>query len=143
MVERGPYWESSVLKSGAHVVANATLVKVNEDKIPFFDGDYLAMVTRKQLAEVFSGSIEMPMLDERVEILNKVGKTLSEKYAGRYANFIRDCDPKLYSNGNGLLERLIREFPRFDDVSIYKGQRAWKTYHATHWPHHLTETIMY
>jgi hypothetical protein len=21
--------------------------------------------------------------------------------------------------------------------------RFWKTYHATHWPHHLTKTVMY
>lgn len=220
MIKRGPYWESSVLKSGAHVVANATLIKVNEDKIsevadwmayeefakpmggtlfdfgadpddlmdfifvvnslnfaftdfktgvkfetdyqgrtwcdseamlacmhrattvgiPFFDGDYLATVTREQLAEVFSGSIEMPLLDERIEILNKVGKTLSEKYAGRYANFIRDCDPKLYSNGNGLLERLVREFPRFDDVSTYKGQRVeiFKLAQLGIWSLHMT-----
>ena len=64
------------------------------------------------------------MLDERVTIFNEVGKTLVEKYDGRYSNFVRDCAPKLYDNGNGLLERLTKEFPRFNDVSLYKGSEV-------------------
>ena len=92
--------------------------------IPFFTGEYLANLTRKDLESVFAGTIEMPMLDERVTILNEVGRTLVEKYDGRYSNFVRDCAPKLYDNGNGLLERLTKEFPRFNDVSLYKGSEV-------------------
>ena len=28
---------------------------------------------------------------------------------------------KLYANGEGLIERLVNEFPRFNDSSEYKG----------------------
>lgn len=89
--------------------------------IPFFSGEYLAKVTRKDLEGVFAGTIEMPMLDERVILFNEVGKSLVEKYQGRYCNFVRSCAPRLYSKGDGLLERLTLEFPRFKDVSVYKG----------------------
>lgn len=89
--------------------------------IPFFSGEYLAKVTRKDLESVFSGTIEMPMLDERVVLFNEVGRVLVEKYQGRYSNFVRSCAPRLYANGDGLLERLTTEFPRFRDVSSYQG----------------------
>jgi len=89
--------------------------------IPFFSGEYLAKVTRKDLESVFAGTIEMPMLDERVVLFNEVGRVLVEKYQGRYSNFVRSCAPRLYANGDGLLERLTTEFPRFRDVSSYQG----------------------
>lgn len=89
--------------------------------IPFFSGEYLAKVTRKDLESVFAGTIEMPMLDERVVLFNEVGRVLVEKYQGRYSNFVRSCSPRLYANGDGLLERLTTEFPRFRDVSSFQG----------------------
>ncbi|MFM9151131.1 MAG: queuosine salvage family protein [Candidatus Planktophila sp.] len=96
---------------------------INSD-IPFFSGEYLAKVTRKDLESVFAGTIEMPMLDERVALFNEVGRVLVEKYQGRYSNFVRSCAPRLYANGDGLLERLTAEFPRFRDVSSYRGQNV-------------------
>lgn len=92
--------------------------------VKFFDGDYLATVTREQLAQVFSGNIEMPMLDERVVIFNEVGRILVDKYKGKYHNFVRSCAPRLYASGDGLLERLTSEFPRFRDVSEFKGEKV-------------------
>ena len=46
---------------------------------------------------------------------------LEEKYAGRFRHFVKSCSPRLYDNGNGLIDRLVKEFPRFDDVSEYDG----------------------
>jgi hypothetical protein len=92
--------------------------------IPFFSGEYLAKLTRKDLESVFAGTIEMPMLDERVVLFNEVGRVLVEKYQGRYSNFVRSCAPRLYANGDGLLERLTTEFPRFRDVSMYHGSEV-------------------
>ena len=102
----------------------ACLHRAVNSGIPFFSGDYLATVTRKQLESVFSGTIEMPMLDERVVLFNEVGRVLVEKYQGRYSNFVRSCPPRLYSKGEGLLERLTSEFPRFLDVSNYHGSEV-------------------
>ena len=102
----------------------ASLHRAYSAGIPFFTGDYLANLTRKDLEQVFAGTIEMPMLDERVTIFNEVGRVLVAKYNGRYSNFVRDCSPRLYDNGNGLLERLTSEFPRFNDVSLYQGTQV-------------------
>jgi hypothetical protein len=70
--------------------------------IPFFSGEYLAKLTRKDLESVFAGTIEMPMLDERVTLFNEVGRVLVEKYQGRYSRFVRSCAPRLYADGDGL-----------------------------------------
>lgn len=99
----------------------ACLHRAINSGIPFFSGEYLAKVARKDLESVFAGTIEMPMLDERVALFNEVGRVLVEKYQGRYSNFVRSCAPRLYANGDGLLERLTTEFPRFRDVSSYQG----------------------
>ncbi len=102
----------------------ACLPRAVNSGIPFFSGEYLAKVTRKELESVFAGTIEMPMLDERVVLFNEVGRVLVEKYQGRYSNFVRSCAPRLYADGDGLLERLTTEFPRFRDVSLYQGSEV-------------------
>ena len=92
--------------------------------IPFFDGHYLSQITHEQLGAIFSGNIEIPMLDERVVLLRQVGEKLVADYGGKFHAFVRDCAPRLYDNGNGLLERLVTEFPRFEDVSDYNGHKV-------------------
>lgn len=92
--------------------------------IPLFSGEYLANLTKEQFNAIFAGTIQMPMVDERVAIFNEVGRVLVEKYQGSYHNFVRSCSPRLYDQGNGLLERLVTEFPRFNDVSDYHGNEV-------------------
>ena len=89
--------------------------------IPLLDGAYLATLTRSDLAGIFRGNIEMPMLDERAEVLNEAGSVLVDRYGGRFHHFVRSCAPAMYAGGDGLLERLVVEFPRFDDTSAYHG----------------------
>ncbi len=92
--------------------------------VPVLDGRYLATVTRPELAKIFTGNIEMPMLDEKLEVLNDVGKTLAERYDGFFHNFIQTCSSRLFDAGKGLVDRLIAEFPRFDDTSPYRVHKV-------------------
>jgi hypothetical protein len=89
--------------------------------VPILDGAFLANVSRTQMETLFAGNIELPMLDDKTEILHQVGTVLAEKYAGRFHNFVASCSTRLYDNGQGLVERLVAEFPRFRDVSLYDG----------------------
>ena len=95
-----------------------------EAGLPIDQGEYMAQVRRDDLAKIFQGNIEMPMLDERAEILNQLGETLVDGYNGGFSSFVRACAPAMYSDGDGILERLIEEFPRFNDVSEYHGHRV-------------------
>ena len=91
---------------------------------PVLDGRYLAELTRPELAKIFTGNIEMPMLDEKLEVLRAAGKTLTERYDGFFHNFVDSCSLRLFDAGKGLVDRLIAEFPRFDDTSDYHGHRV-------------------
>src|SRR5215210_3362435 len=83
------------------------------------DGRRLQSITADDLRAIFSGNIEMPMPDERAAILRDVGATLVERYGGRFHNVIEAATPRLYDGGNGLIDRLVADFPRFRDVSRY------------------------
>jgi len=111
---RGQHWSDSEAEF-------ACIQRAVEQGVPFLDGKYLAGITRADLDRVFAGNIEMPMLDEKLEVLHQVGKVLAEKYEGRFHVFVKSCAPKLYDGGNGLVERLVKEFPRFNDVSMLDG----------------------
>jgi hypothetical protein len=99
----------------------ACIKRAMDAGVPILDGKFLAKISRQDMQKIFSGNIEMPMLDEKIAVFREVGKVLTEKYDGRYHNFIRSCPPRLYDNGKGLVERLAHEFPRYNDVSTYDG----------------------
>jgi len=99
----------------------ACMKRAMDNGFPILDGKFLAQVTRPELARIFAGNIEMPMLDEKMEVWHQVGATLVANYGGRFHNFVRSGPPRLYDNGKGLIDRLVKEFPRFNDVSQYDG----------------------
>jgi hypothetical protein len=99
----------------------ACMKRAMDDGLRVLDGSFLSDVTRTRMETMFRGNIELPMLDEKMEILHQVGTVLVQKYNGRFHNFIASCSPRLYDNGDGLVDRLAGEFPRFRDVSQYEG----------------------
>ena len=92
---------------------------------PLTQGHYMRDMNLKEFKRIFTGNIEMPMADEKVKILNNVGDTLVTKYDGDWINFIDDGPKKLYDNGEGLVERLVRDFKRFDDHSIFENEKVY------------------
>ena len=93
--------------------------------VPLTQGHYMRDMDLQEFKRIFTGNIEMPMADEKVEILNNVGDTLVTKYDGDWINFIDDGPKKLYDNGEGLVERLVRDFKRFDDHSIFENEKVY------------------
>jgi hypothetical protein len=99
----------------------ACMKRAMDNGIPILDGKFLAAVTRPEMERIFAANIELPMLDEKMEIWHQVGAVLAEKYHGRFHNFVKSCPPRIYDNGAGLIDRMVKEFPRFNDVSPYDG----------------------
>ena len=93
--------------------------------VPLTKGSFMRDMNLEEFKRIFTGNIEMPMADEKVEILNNVGDTLVTKYDGDWINFIDDGPKKLYDNGEGLVERLVRDFKRFDDHSIFENEKVY------------------
>jgi hypothetical protein len=102
----------------------ACLKRAMDQGTPVIDGKFLSRVSREELARIFAGNIEMPMLEEKMTVFHQVGDVLNAKYGGRFLNFVRSCPPRLYDNGNGLIDRLVQEFPRYNDVSQYDGHEV-------------------
>jgi hypothetical protein len=102
----------------------ACLKRASEEGIPILDAKYLANISRADLASIFRGNIEMPMLEERAEVLRFAGRVAAARYEGRFHNFFRSGSRRLYDSGKGMIERLIEEFPRFRDVSSYEGHEV-------------------
>ncbi|MEP6760147.1 MAG: queuosine salvage family protein [Sporichthyaceae bacterium] len=86
------------------------------------DGHRLRTITAEELDGIFAGNITMPMLEERAAILRNIGTALVDSYGGRFRNVIEAASPRLYDEGAGLIDRLVADFPRFRDVSLYDGQ---------------------
>lgn len=99
--------------------------KAIQKGVPLLQGHYMRDINIDEFSKLFTGNIEMPMLEEKVEILNEVGDTLVSKYDGDWINFIENGPKKLYANGEGLVERLITDFQRFDDFSIYENEKIY------------------
>jgi hypothetical protein len=80
------------------------------------------------------------MLDERAAILRDAGAVLVEKHGGHFHELLRSASPMLYDGGNGMLETLVRDVPRFDDVAEYNGRevRFHKLAQLAFWMLHVT-----
>ncbi|MEO7124909.1 MAG: queuosine salvage family protein [Nakamurella sp.] len=103
----------------------ACLRRAMDAGTPVLDGKYLADITEKRLAEILTGSIPIPMLAQRAEILRSVGEVLVDKFDGRFSHVVRAAAPRVYdAAGLGLVTMLTTHFPRFDDVSPYQGHRV-------------------
>jgi hypothetical protein len=102
----------------------ACLKRAYDSGRPILDGDYLSRIGRAELEEIFAGNITLPMLDERLAIFNEVGRVLTQRYEGRFHRFVQSAQPRLYTDGEGLLERLLDEFPSFRDTSIYRNHEV-------------------
>jgi hypothetical protein len=125
--------------AGEHLSDSAAMIgcikRAMDGGVPILDGGFLAKITRADMEKIFAGNIEMPMLDEKLALFHEAGAVLAAKYGGRYYNFIQSCSPRLYDNGNGLVERLAAEFPRYNDVSKYDGHeiRFYKLTQLGYW----------
>ncbi|MGC8622728.1 MAG: queuosine salvage family protein [Candidatus Micrarchaeia archaeon] len=102
----------------------ASLKKAIEKGVPLLDGGYLSTITYKELESIYNGKSKIPMLQDRLEILNEVGDVLCKRYEGRFHNIVAGYEEgkaRMFDNGKGFVERLISDFPSFRDESEYKG----------------------
>lgn len=102
--------------SGADAMI-AGIKRALQEGVPLLDADFLANVNRDQMAHLFRGNFELPLLDERTAIFREIGTVLKEKYSGGFANLVEAAGGKAFDGGNGMVERLTRDFPSFRDTS--------------------------
>jgi hypothetical protein len=82
------------------------------------DGARLRAITVDEVARMFDGRSPMPLLEERTRVWNEIGDRLVADYNGHFHEFVHSCPPVCWASGNGLVERLVAEFPHFNDSSV-------------------------
>jgi putative queuosine salvage protein len=130
-------WE---VTDGDRVFADADglhfcLQRALTEGIRVLDGAWLAAVEEDELRRILrGGNSELQLLGERAHILRDVGAVLVERYSGRFSNVLGERS-RLYDDGDGFLEVLVRDFPRFDDLASYDGEtvRFWKLAQLSVW----------
>lgn len=129
------YWDSDdpgqkyeteyqgVTWSGAYGMF-AALARALDEGRDILDAEYLAGLTDDEAEDIFRGTIPMPMVKERAAILRETGQVLRDKYNGSFTNLIERSDHRAFDHGNGIVDRLARDFPSYSDTSPYMDREV-------------------
>jgi len=96
----------------------AALKRAVEDGVPLLEADYLAGLTRPDLAHILRGEGDIPLLEERLANVHEVGRVLGTRYGGRFAAAIEAAQ----GSALRLVRRIIADFASFDDVARYDNR---------------------
>lgn len=97
----------------------AALTRALEEGIPIYDGEWLAGAGRAEVAQVFRGRGEIPLLHQRFAICREVGRVLSEGFGGRFHQLVESAGKSAVK----LVRLLVENFPSFDDSAEWDNQR--------------------
>ena len=97
---------------GAWGMLGALACAVDEG-FPLFDGACLASISASDLRHILRGNVEIPMFQERLDILHEVGRVLVAQFDGSFINLIRAAE----NDAVALVRLLVTRFPSFDDVA--------------------------
>lgn len=100
----------------------AAFQRAHNEGVPVTDVKFLMNVGKQEVQNIFRSATEaeIPLLDERVRILNENAGILQEHFDGKVTNF-------LTATGNDavkLFELLIKYFPSYRDVAKYNGREV-------------------
>ena len=101
----------------------ALLRKWRTEEPSLLTGEFLRDLDIDRAREKLTGdSGPIPMLSERVRVLNEVGSVLTVKY-GSFHGLVKASSFMCFNEGNGIVERLVGDFPSFRDEYTYNGKK--------------------
>lgn len=101
----------------------AAISRALKNSIDVTNPEYYSTITKEQLEEILMSDdckTKAPLLDERVQCLHEVGKTLIEKYDGNFENVVKAAN----GSARRLLEIIVEDFPCFRDDATFNGQKV-------------------
>jgi hypothetical protein len=107
----------------------ACLLRAVDRGTDILNGAFLSEMDRSQCEEIFEAPSRIPMIEERWRILREVGCVLSAKYAGSFANLFESAEYRAFNNGEGIVERLVADFPSFCDESKHASSGTMLKFH--------------
>src|SRR6266516_1044210 len=70
----------------------AALKRAVEENIPLWDAQYLSTISHEELAHIFRGERDIPLLEQRLHNVREVGRVLLERYNGQFINAIEQAE---------------------------------------------------
>ncbi|MBX3166140.1 MAG: queuosine salvage family protein [Candidatus Eremiobacteraeota bacterium] len=113
-------WEVDYQGQGfnGYKALSVALRRALEEGFELTSAEQLACLTHDQLAHILRGRGRIPMLKERLEHANQVGRRLLELWQGDFARAVMACQ----GSALALTALIARDFPCFYDVSHYQGR---------------------
>ena len=115
-----PYWQvtykDTTYQRGSWSLL-AALFRAREEGIDILNPLVQARITKKDLEHVLRGNIKIPLLQERVKIINQVGNVISKLYGSDFRNLINQTQ-----SAPELVAKIIQSIPSFEDKAVYKGK---------------------
>jgi hypothetical protein len=105
---------------GAYGMISA-IAKAIENKIPILDAKFLSEIKEDKLSKILEGNVQIPLFEERLNILREIGTTLLNKFDGDFTNLLK----KANGDSQKLLSLIIENFPSFEDSSTFNGKRVY------------------
>jgi len=100
----------------------ASIERARKEKIPILEAKYLKNLKHSEAEHIFrsANDIPIPLLAERVKILNAVGKILLKKYRGNIYNLLAATDLDV----GKIAVETVKRFPSFSDCSLVDHQQV-------------------
>ena len=89
-----------------------------QERYNILDFDFCANLSTEDFGKILRANVIIPLFQERLKIINEIGKIAIEKYNGKLANLIKDSN----RDSQRLLNLIITNFPGFKDESTYNGE---------------------
>src|SRR3989339_2004692 len=113
-------YQNQEIKGGSYCMMTA-LGKALENNFPILDAQYLSTISEKDFAKILKGNVEIPMFQERLQIIKEVGKSLLENFSGKFSNLIKESE----KNTQKILNLIQTYFPSFRDESTYSSKKIY------------------
>jgi hypothetical protein len=98
----------------------AALRRALEEGWPLLDAQWLSAVRTEDLAQIFRGEGELPLLEERARHLRELGGVLLQRYDGESSRLVTAAGQSAVC----LVQTLVTVLPSFNDTAVYRGRRV-------------------
>ena len=89
-----------------------------EEGFALLDFGYCAQISKEDFAHILRGNVEIPLFEERWNILRDVGRVMVERYHGNASELVAEAK----GDAQKLVALLVEHFPSLKDASMYKGR---------------------
>ncbi|MCZ6626670.1 MAG: queuosine salvage family protein [SAR324 cluster bacterium] len=109
------------LHDGYWALAAALRRAIREDRLPLWEGEFLAELNEVQLRRMLRGSGRPPpLMEERLANLREAGRVLCSQWGGEFANLVENCG----GSAPELAQAIVRDFPSFRDEAVWRGRKV-------------------